>query len=85
MWERAGLERDEEGLAQAAAAIARWRAERPAPRTVRELEDANLLDIAAEVVAAARARTTSVGAHYRRDEPIGGRRSPAASLAGAPC
>lgn len=67
MWEHAGLVRDEDGLAHAAAVIAAWRAEERLPMTERELEDDNLLLVAAHLVAAARARRVSVGAHFRRD------------------
>jgi L-aspartate oxidase len=69
LWERAGLVRDESGLAEAAQVIAAWRAEPRHPVTESELEDENLLLVAAHLVGAARARRTSVGAHYRRDEP----------------
>ncbi|MCR2784428.1 MULTISPECIES: L-aspartate oxidase [unclassified Microbacterium] len=67
MWTDAGVERDEAGLARAAAVIAAWRDAASAPRTVSEHEDANLLLVAELVVAAARARAASVGAHFRRD------------------
>ncbi|WP_162893105.1 L-aspartate oxidase [Microbacterium halotolerans] len=68
MWRCAGLSRDAKGLAEAAVAIARWRAAFPMPRTAREHEDRNLLDVAAEIVRAASARTESVGAHWRSDD-----------------
>ena len=68
MWSCSGLSRDAEGLAEAAATIARWRALALAPRTVREHEDRNLLDAAAEIVRAASARTASIGAHWRSDD-----------------
>ncbi|MFE7844473.1 L-aspartate oxidase [Microbacterium sp. NPDC057407] len=67
MWSHAGLVRDEAGLGRAAATIARWRSQSRAPRTEFELENENLLLVAAHVVAAARARTESVGAHFRGD------------------
>ncbi len=69
LWEDAGLVRDEEGLRHAASVIATWRAQ---PRTViaeSEYEDENLLLVGETLVAAALARTESVGAHYRRDVP----------------
>ncbi|WP_404433655.1 L-aspartate oxidase [Microbacterium lacus] len=67
LWEDAGLVRDEDGLRHAASVIATWRAR---PRTVTaesEYEDENLLLVGETLVAAALARTESVGAHYRRD------------------
>ena len=67
MWDAAGLERDEHGLAHAASVLAGWRAGARAAGTVAEHEDANLLLVAHHLVAAARARTASVGAHHRRD------------------
>ncbi|MEV8272518.1 L-aspartate oxidase [Microbacterium sp. NPDC077184] len=67
MWQGAGLIRDEDGLSQAAALIAAWRAQPRTPRREKEHEDENLLLVAAHLVAAADARTISVGAHYRRD------------------
>lgn len=67
MWDHAGLERDEAGLARAAAVIAAWRRASPGAQSVVDQEDANLLLVAEQVVAGARARTVSVGAHFRRD------------------
>ncbi len=67
MWEEAGLVRDEDGLAHAAAVIAAWRAAARHPVTERAFEDENLLLVAERLVSAARARRESVGAHYRRD------------------
>lgn len=63
MWTEAGLVRDAAGLDRAAATLAAWDAD-TAPRSI---EDANLLLVAHHVVAAARARTGSVGAHHRSD------------------
>ncbi len=73
LWNAAGVERDGETLAEASVALAAM--QRPDTRdgaTRSELEDANLLDLARLIVAAASARTVSVGAHYRSDD-----RSPA--------
>lgn len=67
MWQGAGLIRDEDGLSHTEALIAAWRAHTRTPRREKEYEDENLLLVAAHLVAAARARTLSVGAHYRRD------------------
>jgi L-aspartate oxidase len=39
----------------------------PVAQSVAAQEDANLLLVAERLVAAARARTVSVGAHFRRD------------------
>lgn len=67
MWDHAGLVRDEAGLAYAASVLAAWRAIPRAPRSEAECEDENLLLVAAALVAAARARRESVGAHFRAD------------------
>jgi len=67
MWERAGLVRDEEGLGHAASVLATWRAKAREPRAEAEFEDENLLVVAEQLVAAARARRESVGAHFRQD------------------
>ncbi|MGR2751297.1 L-aspartate oxidase [Agromyces arachidis] len=65
MWDRVGLERDAEGLAAASARLDGWRAPEPVDR--RSVEDRNLLELARLTVAAALARTHSVGAHTRTD------------------
>ena len=70
MWENASLVRDEEGLTHAASVLASWRAQARSPRTEREYEDENLLLVAQHVVAAARARRASAGAHFRRDAEL---------------
>jgi L-aspartate oxidase len=70
MWENASLVRDDEGLARAASVIDTWRAQERSPRTEREYEDENLLLVAEQVVAAARARKSSAGAHFRRDAEL---------------
>jgi L-aspartate oxidase len=67
MWSHAGLLRSGDGLADAAGILAAWTAQRRTPRTRAEHEDENLLQCATLVVDAARARTTSVGAHFRTD------------------
>ena len=69
MWEHVGLVRDEEGLGHAASVIAHWLAKPRTPVAEHGYEDENLLLVAAEVVAAARARRQSVGAHFRTDDP----------------
>ncbi|MFK4838047.1 L-aspartate oxidase, partial [Microbacterium sp. ZW T2_14] len=69
MWKRAGLVRDENGLRRAASVLAAWQAQRRVPVTENDYEDQNLLLVAAELVAAARARRGSVGAHFRADDP----------------
>lgn len=66
MWDHVGLERDAEGLAAASARLDGWRAPDVVDR--RTAEDRNLLELARLTVAAALARTASVGAHTRRDE-----------------
>ncbi|MCK8608991.1 L-aspartate oxidase [Agromyces sp. C10] len=68
MWEHVGLERDAAGLAAASARLDAWRAPDVVDR--RTAEDRNLLDLARLTVAAALARTASVGAHTRRDAPV---------------
>lgn len=63
MWEKVGLLRDDDGLADAVRTLRTWEA--PAPRTPAEQEDANLLLVARAVASAALARTESLGAHFR--------------------
>ncbi len=86
MWERAGLVRDRDGLARAAAVLAAWRRDLPPAATVAQHEDRNLLLIAEAVVSAARARRASVGAHFLSDgQPVAEpRRSPARLRAARP-
>lgn len=69
MWDAVGLVRSEDGLAGSAATLATWASERSEPATATDYEDDNLLLLAAATVAAARARTDSVGAHMRSDSP----------------
>ncbi|HEX5857789.1 MAG TPA: L-aspartate oxidase [Microbacterium sp.] len=71
MWEDAGLVRDETGLARAAGILAAWDEAPRTPATEAQFEDENLLEVATALVAAARARRQSVGAHYRSDEGAG--------------
>jgi L-aspartate oxidase len=68
MWTKAGVERDEAGLTEAAALLDAWDAPDPADRG--RAEDRNLLDLARLTVAAAIARRDSVGAHFRADAPL---------------
>ncbi|MFT3799544.1 L-aspartate oxidase [Microbacterium sp.] len=68
LWEDAGLVRDAAGLEHAASVLAAWRARHRTPVTEAEFEDENLLLVGSELVAAALARTASVGAHFRRDD-----------------
>ncbi|MRH30355.1 L-aspartate oxidase [Microbacterium sp. SYP-A9085] len=70
MWRDAGLLRDAAGLAHAAGALTQWAAVPRIPRTVAEHEDENLLTVARAVVAAASARTSSLGAHHRLDDTV---------------
>lgn len=71
MWNSAGLFRNETGLAEAAATLDSWRAATAlndvGPITIADRETANLLTIARVVVAAARERRESRGAHFRSD------------------
>ncbi|GAA5150687.1 L-aspartate oxidase [Microbacterium pseudoresistens] len=69
MWAHAGLLRTADGLAAALSTVRAWRSSRPAPRTVAEHEDANLLALAEEVTTAALARPASVGAHHLDTHP----------------
>jgi L-aspartate oxidase len=66
MWRHVGLERDAVGLGMATETLASWRA--PAGTTPRDLETANLFQLAGVIVAAAARRTTSLGAHHRSDD-----------------
>jgi L-aspartate oxidase len=61
MWKHAGVERDAEGLREAASILEAWSAE-PG-------EDANLLVLSRLLVMAALTREESRGAHHRRDIP----------------
>ncbi|MGB4777862.1 MAG: hypothetical protein WBP48_05820, partial [Microbacterium sp.] len=70
MWADAGLVRDTAGLEHAASVIAAWRAQSRAAASEAEREDENLLRVAERLVAAALARTASVGAHFRRDAAV---------------
>lgn len=66
MWEHCSLTRTTEGLAEASALLASMSAVSPADARGRDdVEVANLLILARATVAAASARTESVGAHYR--------------------
>jgi len=69
LWDDAGLVRDEAGLGHAASVIAAWRGQHRTPSTEHDFEDENLLLVAERLVAAARARSASVGAHFRSDDP----------------
>ncbi|GAA3761433.1 L-aspartate oxidase [Microbacterium kribbense] len=78
MWRDAGLMRDAAGLGRAAGVLAAWAVQPRTPRTVADFEDENLLAVARAVVAAAAARTGSLGAHWRTDDP--GRTPPIPAL-----
>lgn len=69
MWADAGLVRDERGLGHAASRLAAWAAQPREPQSELAMEDENLLVVATAMVAAARARRGSVGAHWRSDDP----------------
>ncbi|GAA3928223.1 L-aspartate oxidase [Microbacterium soli] len=63
MWEKVGLLRDDDGLAEAVETLHSWHP--PLPDTAAAQEDANLLAVARAVASAALARTDSLGAHFR--------------------
>ncbi|HEY8491181.1 MAG TPA: L-aspartate oxidase [Dehalococcoidia bacterium] len=69
MWERAGMVRDGRGLEEAARTLAAWQAALPPPSDRPSYELTGLLLVARLVVEAARRRTESRGAHFRRDYP----------------
>ena len=69
LWERAGLLRDGDGLAEAQAALDRLLASLPEPRTPSEHQTANLALTGRFLVEAALRRTESRGAHFRADYP----------------
>ncbi|MFM5904501.1 MAG: L-aspartate oxidase [Micrococcales bacterium] len=69
MWDQVGLARDQEGLRDAQTKLAQWRAAAIQSRTFADFEDANLLDLARALTAAALQRHESRGAHYRLDFP----------------
>lgn len=81
MWERVGLLRDDEGLADAVHRLASWTP--PMPLTPEEQEDANLLVVARAVASAALDRTESLGAHFRL-LPAPARHAPRESVGSRP-
>ena len=70
MWNYAGLVRNAEGLEYAASVLARWQTSARNAVTEHDLENENLLWVAAALVRAAYARRESVGAHRRSDQII---------------
>jgi L-aspartate oxidase len=74
MWQAAGVHRSGGALAEAAETLASWSAAEPTSAgaselTVADRENANLLDLARLLVAAALERRESRGAHFRSDHP----------------
>ncbi|PPF86467.1 L-aspartate oxidase [Pseudoclavibacter sp. RFBJ3] len=72
MWAHAGLHRSGPALEDAKRTLDAWAEARPtegASSSVSDREDTNLLLLARLTVAAALARTETVGAHFRSDEP----------------
>lgn len=65
MWDAVGLSRDDTQLGAASERLAQWHA--PEVSDVKSAEDANLLLLARAMVQSARARSTSLGAHWRSD------------------
>ena len=68
LWSHAGIVRDADGLAAAAAVIDAWNPPRPG---VEGATLANMALVGRLIVEAARRRTGSRGAHYRSDAPSG--------------
>jgi L-aspartate oxidase len=64
LWNAVGITRSAATLEPAAARLDHWK---PAGSSVHDLETANLLDVARAIVAVARARCESRGAHFRED------------------
>ncbi|MBF0671043.1 MAG: L-aspartate oxidase [Salinibacterium sp.] len=73
MWQQVGLHRDAAGLASAQEMLAEASVPVTAEHRVADLETANLLQLARKVVAAASARTESIGAHHRSDVDLSSR------------
>jgi L-aspartate oxidase len=74
MWRTAGLFRDEKSLTEAATQLARWYVVVPpasaaSAAAIAAAETRNLLDLARVMVASARMRRESRGAHFRSDFP----------------
>src|SRR5699024_11152381 len=84
MWRSVGLIRQESALARAESELASWAT--MFPQTLGEQEDRNLLLVARLLTHAARARRTSLGAHFRADAaaPRLPERAGAATSASAP-
>ncbi len=74
MWERVGIIRTEESLAQVLKALALWQDRRQvAPLSQSGMELKNMLTVAQLITLAAWLRKGSIGAHYREDHPTKGR------------
>ncbi len=69
LWDNAGITRDSEGLAQAAATLAAWQKSLPPPKDRRSHELANLVLTGRLLVESALLREESRGAHFRSDFP----------------
>jgi L-aspartate oxidase len=69
MWDKVGIVRDGEGLAQAAHKLSAWTAAVPAPTDRPSHELANMLLASRMMAEAALIREESRGAHYRTDYP----------------
>lgn len=71
MWESAGVERSATGLRMAEQTLESWHDELTPARSIRDLEDQNLLEVSLAIVRSAIERTESIGAHYRSDVQTG--------------
>jgi L-aspartate oxidase len=70
MWDDAGALRTAAGLDRAASVLAAWNGLPRSRSSIREIEDANLRQVAALIVSAARARPESLGAHHLDGVPV---------------
>lgn len=70
MWDRAGIVRDAEGLAEVAGTLKAWQGMLPLPTDRPSYELNNLVLTGRLIAEAARLREESRGAHFRTDFPV---------------